>query len=376
MSEFTTRKITDRAGTGAPNFTYGLNSGGSDSGLAGFAYTASGTEPSSPANGDVWFDTANDKYFFYINGEFKQLTHVNPVTFTWGGDRGVWAAGDNSNVIQYVSLATLGNATDFGDTHSQIQSPTGCSDTIYGLVAGGNSGATQFNNIDYFTISTPANAADFGDMTVIRKALASLSDGTKGVFGGGFSGSGGQAYEDTIDYVTVQTTGNATDFGNLTVARQYPTGASNGTYGLFGGGRDASVGHVNTIDYITVATTANATDFGDLTVSRWAAAASDETYAVFGGGGGGSNGNTIDYVAMASTGNASDFGDLLSAVNDGTFAACGDNTKVAWGGGQVPFVGSSNVIQYVTVQTAGNGTDFGDLTASTVDMASLSGSPS
>ncbi len=323
---------------------------------------------------NAWNDSAT-KYFINDSDQ-AGLGGGGGVSFTWGGVRGVWAAGDNSNVIQYITLSSLGNATDFGDASAQRQSPAGCSDATYGLVAGGNSGATQFNSIDYFTISTTANAADFGDMTVIRKALSALSDGTKGVFGGGYSNSGGQSYEDTIDYVTIQTTGNGTDFGNLTVARQYPTAASGGTYGLFGGGRDASVGHVNTIDYITIASPGNAADFGDLTVSRWAAAASDVTYAVFGGGGGASNGNTIDYVAMASTGNATDFGDLLSAVNDGTLAACGDNTKVAWGGGQVPFVGSSNVIQYVTVQTAGNATDFGDLLSATVDASSLSGNAS
>jgi hypothetical protein len=375
MSDAEIEKITDRAGTGAPNFTYGLNSGGSDSGLAGFAYTASGTEPSSPANGDVWFDTANDKYYTYINGEFKQLTHVNPDNFTWGGDRGMWAAGDNTNVIQYVSLSTLGNATDFGDATAQRQSPAGCSDSTYGLVAGGNSGATQYQSIDYFTISTTANAADFGDMTVIRKALAALSDGTYGVFGGGFSNSGGQSYEDTMDYVTVASTGNATDFGNLTVARQFPTGASNGTRGLFGGGRDETVGYVNTIDYITVSTTGNATDFGDLTVARWTASASDQTYAVYGGGSQSSNGNTIDYVTMASTGNATDFGDMLTAMKDGTMSACGDDTKVAWGGGNNPS-SASNVIQYVTVSTTGNAQDFGDLLSTVTYSASLSGDAS
>lgn len=65
---------------------------------------------------------------------------------------------------------------------------------------------------------------------------------------------------------------------------------------------------VNVIDYITTATTGNATDFGDLTVSRGrlAATSSKDTYAVFIGG---YNSNVIDYVTMASTGNASDWGD-------------------------------------------------------------------
>ena len=117
MSDAEFEKITNRAGSGAPNFTYGLNSGGSDSGLAGFAYTASGTEPSSPANGDVWFDTSNDKYYTYINGEFKQITHANPVTMTWGGDRAVMQYGttNGQGTLNYYDITTTGNATSFGN---------------------------------------------------------------------------------------------------------------------------------------------------------------------------------------------------------------------------------------------------------------------
>ena len=48
MSEFKIRKLTDRAGTGAPSFTHGFNINGSDSGLLGFGHTEGSTEPSSP----------------------------------------------------------------------------------------------------------------------------------------------------------------------------------------------------------------------------------------------------------------------------------------------------------------------------------------
>lgn len=67
-----------------------------------------------------------------------------------------------------------------------------------------------------------------------------------------------------MEYVTIGSTGNATDFGDLTVARQYPSGLASSTRGCFGGGSPG----VNTIDYVTIASTSNATDFGDLTVAR------------------------------------------------------------------------------------------------------------
>jgi len=62
-----------------------------------------------------------------------------------------------------------------------------------------------------------------------------------------------------MDYITIGTTGNATDFGDLTTTRSRLPGTSNNTRGIFPGGSSSNV-----IDYITIATTGNATDFGDL----------------------------------------------------------------------------------------------------------------
>ena len=39
MSEFEEEEITDRAGTGAPNFSNGFNVNGSDSGISSFTHT-------------------------------------------------------------------------------------------------------------------------------------------------------------------------------------------------------------------------------------------------------------------------------------------------------------------------------------------------
>ena len=71
------------------------------------------------------------------------------------------------------------------------------------------------------------------------------------------------------------------------------------------------LGDVNIIEFITIASTGNAQDFGDLQsllVSYMGA--SSPTRACFGGGGSPSLINTIDFIAIPTTGNASDFGDL------------------------------------------------------------------
>jgi len=88
-----------------------------------------------------------------------------------------------------------------------------------------------------------------------------------GLFGGGTTGSA----SNVIDYVTIASTGNATDFGNLTVAREGVAGCSSATRGLFGGGNAPPASNV--IDYVTIASTGNATDFGNLTVARYSTGA-------------------------------------------------------------------------------------------------------
>ena len=65
--------------------------------------------------------------------------------------------------------------------------------------------------------------------------------------------------------MTVDTLGNAIDFGDLTRGARYPAGCSDNTKGVWGGGEPSAQ---NVMDYVTIATTSNATDFGDLTQGR------------------------------------------------------------------------------------------------------------
>ena len=69
-----------------------------------------------------------------------------------------------------------------------------------------------------------------------------------------------------MDYITVSTTGNATDFGDLSSETGAPAAVGSSTRGLFAGGVNAASPYViDTIEYITIATTGDVTDFGDLT---------------------------------------------------------------------------------------------------------------
>ena len=143
----------------------------------------------------------------------------------WYGTRGTWAGGYGvgggvKNVIGYVTIASTGNATDFGDTYQALYGAAGCSSGSRGLIAGGCAGSSPLNVIGYITFATTGNATDFGDLTVARAATGASSP-TRGLFLGGVPG------QNVVDYIEIPTTGNAIDFGNLTTGTSDGTGISN-----------------------------------------------------------------------------------------------------------------------------------------------------
>ena len=233
---------------------------------------------------------------------------------------------------------------------------------LRGLVGGGGPEASTINTIDYITIASAGNASDFGDLTVARMYAGALADSTRGLWGGG--GTDGSTYSNVIDYVIVATAGNATDFGDLSVARRGCAGLADSTRGCWSGGYNSNIGddaadYANAIDYVTILTTGNASDFGDLTVGREnISSLADLTRGVWAGGHNvNDESNVMDYVTIATTGNATDFGNLLT-TNNGC-RGVSNNTRGCWMGHGHSV---TNVIQYITIQTTGNATDFGDLT--------------
>jgi len=324
--------------------------------------TSVNSKPTNVPVNSRFEETDNKKIFYYADGNWSSDPFVTRGCF--GGGEIVYNT-PLSNVIDYITIATTGNATDFGDLSVNRGYTAGVSSSTRGCFGGGYT--IGFSNvIDYITIATTGNALDFGDLTVSRSQMSGVSSSTRGVIGGGWTGS---ANSNTMDYITIATTGNATDFGDLTQSRYGPAGVSSGTRGCFGGGAS---GHTNIIDYITIDTTGNATDFGDLTVTRSdAVGVSSSTRGCFGGGYTGSVvSNVIDYITIATTGNATDFGDLTEARNSS--AGVSSSTRGCFGGGY----GSSftNVIDYITIATTGNALDFGDLTVARYLIGGVQGS--
>lgn len=286
-----------------------------------------------------------------------------------------------TNVIDYYTIATTGSSTDFGDLTVSRTRVTACSDSDGGLnLTGGGGGSigpgvglfgggftpgVSTNIIDYITIATTGNAQDFGDLFRISSNNAACSSTTRGVF------AHENASGTTISYVTIATQGNSQSFGNLFQNSSNRGGCSSPTRGIFGGGFVPSPvpgAATNSIDYITIATTGNGQDFGDLTVSRYSlGSCSSPTRGVFAGGASTVYQNTIDYITIATTGNAQDFGDLFPDALRNNPAGCSSSTRGVFAGGFGPSAINSNVISYITIATIGSAQDFGDLTGATIN---------
>ena len=265
------------------------------------------------------------------NGQdFGDLTQAKQsFSGTANSTRGIFASGYNSPVfsptnntdrIEYITIASQGNGVTFGTLASEIRYASCAASSTRGLIAGGFY-PSYIDRIEYITIASLGNAQTFGTLTAGGTATdkAGLSSPTRALF------AGGNPQRNTIDYVTIATLGDAQDFGDLTAARRRSASASSGTRGLVAGGSDDS-SRLNTIDYVTIASTGNAQDFGDLTTIRDAPKGQvcSLIRGVFGGGySSPSRTNTIDYVTIASTGNAQDFGDMTRNAQEA--AGCSDS---------------------------------------------------
>ena len=88
MSDLEIKKITDRAGTGSPNFTNGVNVSGTDSGLLAPTRTEGETQPDAEtaSNGDTFYDTANDTYDILTEGAWTRVLGEGGGAANWTVD--------------------------------------------------------------------------------------------------------------------------------------------------------------------------------------------------------------------------------------------------------------------------------------------------
>jgi hypothetical protein len=286
-------------------------------------------------------------------------------TYRGGRGRGIFGGGRTSpegirDTIDYFTIATLGNATDFGNLTTSTSEFGGCASSTRGIFMGGETFPTNINVIQYLTISQLGNTFDFGDLTSVRRANTCLSNNVRGIsLGGNLAPT--LVGKTHIDYITIATTGNSSKFGDLTTDSSYGMAGASTTRGIIALGNNPFISpyglHTNVVEYITISTEGNSKDFGDLTVSRReGCGASNSTRAViFGGNQSPNNTNIIDYMTIASLGDAIDFGDCINGSSLSN--ACSSPTRAIFG----DMTSDGDSVSYVTINTLGNAQDFGNL---------------
>ena len=129
------------------------------------------------------------------------------------------------------SPCKAGNAIYFGDMTGKRHAGTGLSNSTRGITAGGQD-PSNLNTIDYFTIATLGNAVDFGDITYSSSNgvdyLGSAASATRGLLAGGQT----PTKKSDINYITIATTGDSIDFGDLKSIGRFSMGLSDVNGGL------------------------------------------------------------------------------------------------------------------------------------------------
>jgi hypothetical protein len=340
-----------------------------------------------PTGGTVDRPSKSTPGQLFYNKDFKTIEFWDgnvwrQVDYTTQSGRGVFGAGyvgpNYVYTMNYVNIASTGNAINFGSMQAVNYNYASCSSSDRGLFAGGgnNPSAAVTNTIEYITIASEGNSIDFGDLSSggARVSAGGCSSSTRGVFAGGY---GPSPFPNTniIDYIQIQTLGNALDFGDLTTPTSGSAGCSSSTRGLFSGFLNPGGLIVSTINAITISSTGNAVTFGNLTSALFEnSGLSNQTRGIFAGGraqpGSTAVSNTIDYVTISTFGNASYFGDLTTRRS--YLSSTSNSIRGLFGGGYTPT--ATNVIDFITISATGNAQDFGDLTSARYGVSALSDS--
>ena len=184
--------------------------------------------------------------------------------------RGIFLGGNNPEYVPFLSqinLQSLGTDSNFGSLLVAQRNAAAVASPTRAVFAGGDTSTENLFTIQSIEFATLGTPIPFGELTDDRTGHTAVSSGTRGVFAGGKA----PGVVNTMEFITIATEGNGTDFGDLSVAKRNMAGNSNSIRGTFAGGNLAASGsgsNTNVIEFITIATTGNAQDFGDLVLAR------------------------------------------------------------------------------------------------------------
>ena len=128
-----------------------------------------------------------------------------------------------TNVMDYVEIATLGNALDFGDLNGNRVAGGGMASPVRGIIHGNELTTTsQSDEVEMITIASKGNSVRFGSMDDSRRNCGSVSNGIRGLVAGGQNGGGqngggqnGGGRISLISFCTMASEGDFVSFGDF-----------------------------------------------------------------------------------------------------------------------------------------------------------------
>ena len=346
--------------------------------------TISGIGTEGPVfEGDIEFTSQN--FLTLPKGDTTQRGRGRAVFFS-GNDNTTPSAEAINNNMDFIEIQTLGNTVTFGDSinpRRRRHQAAGSSSTR-GVNCGGFAPAptspSRVDTIEFITLATQSNSTDFANLTEAASDVGTVTNGVRAVSALGIDNS---TFTNVINFFNIASQGtDAQDFGDTASGAYNNYGClESPTRGVYVGGNNntpsPSTQH-NRIDYITIASTGNTQDFGDLTVATSIpeGTSSNTRGIIKHGQAGPTHTNTIDFITIASLGDAIDFGDssyISGAAGGGGSVSNTIRAVFAGGYGQAPSYTMVNGIEYLTIATTGNGQDFGDISEGTGGSANKAG---
>ena len=339
--------------------------------------------PKTPIpEGAIRYNTDSNKMELW-NGHKWMLVSTSSPDLN-GGARGIFIGGWRnspstlrSNGIDFITISTTGDATDFGDLSRRAAYMGTCSSSTRGIIAGGNgdNSPNAVNTIEFITIASTGDAQDFGDLPSPLNAHYGHSNETRGVFATGYNPAPSFTSAKDITVLTIASTGSAIDGGDMSRHSVQTFNFGNSTRGIWGGGYyqtpDGSQGSPGIssggekLEVVQLASTGQTTTFGDFR------GGSDNSIIRSSGLGNSTRGIrfsgytqpyhlTYDAFNIASLGNLVQFGDVL--YNREWASTTSSATRGVAAGGDGGDYATDREIQYFEIATGGVCIDFGDLT--------------
>ena len=281
---------------------------------------------------------------------------------------------------QRFSFAS-GTSESIGNTISQArENGAGFGSSTHGYAAGGRYGtptAVAVDDISKYAFSSSSSETDVGNLSAVRFSIGTggQQSNTHGYITGGNTGPTGAGLVNIIEKVPFTSDGNATDVGDLRIAKQLTSKASSSINGYDAGGGIPNV--TSSIDKFPFATDANSANTANLSASTaelGGTSSGSHGYALGGrtASPGGADRNDIQKFSFSIDIAATDVGELTQA-RIGVGGHASSTHGFSSGGGTYPPFTTRDVIEKFPFSSDASATDVGELTGQRYGAMSTQG---